>query len=403
MSKTCAAALAMLALVEAAPLNPPAPPPLVLPKCEMGLVWPNASENLPMIAGLSADECALIALQNSQWAKTANATCDDKPDCDIIAYSYCEVSAQCGCLAGNDFCLLWDKIGSGPEMCQKDPCFCSQMVVPVGKQPVNPCTKYTCDTGTGQCSEGKTGNYTSNATCATACKVPPPPPPPPLAQNPCIRFGHTIPVGHHVDAMIVQDKDHSINYTWTNMKFGDFGDWVNIFKPGTGTITIWENKAGKRVNPPLYSVDKIPLTPGPLVAVIKVAQSQAPKVVWPPAIPDNIETIAASYVEGAASSKVRLFNLSPDTKVAGMKCDKNGTKELAANVAFSLGSDWYDVPTEMDTFTVSDDLTSKQIGTVKTTPPAAPLGFTNMLLGLQVGSDNPPTPMPRRGAAMGPV
>ena len=52
---------------------------------------------------------------------------------------------------------------------------------------------------------------------------------------------------------------------------------VNIFKPGKGTITIWENAAGKR-GAMLYSLGSIPLTPGPLLATIKVAQSQAPKV-----------------------------------------------------------------------------------------------------------------------------
>jgi hypothetical protein len=29
-------------------------------------------------------------------------------------------------------------------------------------------------------------------------------------------------------------------------QFGDFSDWVNVFKPGTGTITVWENQGGKR-------------------------------------------------------------------------------------------------------------------------------------------------------------
>ena len=33
---------------------------------------------------------------------------------------------------------------------------------------------------------------------------PPPPPPPPLSTNPCLRFGHAIPVDEHVDAEIVQ-------------------------------------------------------------------------------------------------------------------------------------------------------------------------------------------------------
>ena len=79
---------------------------------------------------------------------------------------------------------------------------------------------------------------------------------------------------------------------------------MNIFKPGTGDITIWENTGGKR-GKQLYSLPKIPLTPGPLVAVLKVAQSQAPTPVWPPSLPDNIETIAASYVPSDTSSKAR--------------------------------------------------------------------------------------------------
>jgi hypothetical protein len=71
-----------------------------LPKCHMGLVWPNATETLPMVAGLSAEECAEIALNNSQHASSDGSKCDDKNECNVMAYSYCEVSAQCGCLAG---------------------------------------------------------------------------------------------------------------------------------------------------------------------------------------------------------------------------------------------------------------------------------------------------------------
>jgi hypothetical protein len=68
--------------------------------------------------------------------------------------------------------------------------------------------------------------------------------------------------------------------------------------PDQGTITIWENKGGTR-GAQLYQLKGIPLTPGPLVVVIKVAQSQAfnasgPAPFWPPRIPDNVETIAAS-------------------------------------------------------------------------------------------------------------
>lgn len=51
----------------------------------------------------------------------------------------------------------------------------------------------------------------------------------------------------------------------------------------TGTITIKDHATGKT----LLST-KIPLTPGPLVVVVKDT--------WPPNAPKNIETIAASFV-----------------------------------------------------------------------------------------------------------
>ena len=55
----------------------------------------------------------------------------------------------------------------------------------------------------------------------------------------------------------------------------------------------------------------------------------------------------------------------------------------AARRSFSLGSDWFDVPASSQTFTFKDDLTSKNLLTKIETPPAAPLGYTNILLGLQ--------------------
>ena len=99
--------------------------------------------------------------------------------------------------------------------------------------------------------------------------------------------------------------------------------------------------------------------------------------------PDQIETIAASYVQPGDLAKVRLFNLSPDTRVAGMASSANGTKPIASNVAFSLGSDWMTVPVSSQTFTFTDDLTDKVLTTKTETPPPAPLGYTNFLLGMQ--------------------
>jgi len=88
-------------------------------------------------------------------------------------------------------------------------------------------------------------------------------------------------------------------------------------------------------------------------------------------------------MQSATSSKVRLFALSPDTKTAGMQCSANGTTEIAKGVHYSLGSTWVDVQATSATYTVIDDATSASIVARTETPPAAPLGFTNFLIGLQ--------------------
>lgn len=162
---------------------------------------------------------------------------------------------------------------------------------------------------------------------------------------------------------------------------------VNTFKPGKGTITAWENVGGNR-GKQIYQVKGIPLTPGPLVVVLKVASSVVadPSKYWPPTLPDSVETIAASYIQTETSSKVRLFNLSPDTKVAGLSCSSNGTAQIATDIRYSLGSTWVKVPTKLSTFTVFDDLKGIEITSRQETPPTAPLGFTNMLIGLQTGT-----------------
>lgn len=253
-----------------------------------------------------------------------------------------------------------------------------------------------------------------------------PSPPPPLSSSPCIRFGHAIPVDNHVDVEISQQQgSSSITHTWSDYAFGSFSDWTNVFRPGTGQITVWENVGGKR-GAQLYQLQHIPLTPGPLVVVLKVAASQAQNVsgYWPPNLPDAIETIAAScvgafpkpmflqvtgrshccpqvllcqarltvctcvcsarrYVQGANTSKVRLFNLSPDTKGCGMTV---GGVAAASNIPYSLGSAWLPVPATPGAFTFTDSTSKKTLVTKTVTPPAAPLGFTNVLLGLQNGA-----------------
>ena len=58
---------------------------------------------------------------------------------------------------------------------------------------------------------------------------------------------------------------------------------------------------------------------------------------WPPRVPDNVETIAASYVQKGTGGKVRLFNLSPDTKISGMAITSGTAKKLGESVLGSWG------------------------------------------------------------------
>ena len=46
---------------------------------------------------------------------------------------------------------------------------------------------------------------------------------------------------NHVDVEITQG---SVSHTWSDYHFGDFSGWVNIFKVGTGTFTVWESIGG---------------------------------------------------------------------------------------------------------------------------------------------------------------
>ena len=178
-------------------------------------------------------------------------------------------------------------------------------------------------------------------------------------------------------------QEGGISFTWSDYKFADFSDWNNLFKPGQGTLTVFENKGGDR-GPALFTT-KIPLTPGPLVVVIKPAQAQAfnasgPQPYWPPRDPDQVETIAASYVQPGSEGSLRLFNLSPDTKRAGVAL---AGKSLATDVAFSLGSPWSTVPAKSETFDFTDSATGKTLLSKIETPPRAPIGTTSFLLGEQ--------------------
>ena len=56
---------------------------------------------------------------------------------------------------------------------------------------------------------------------------------------------------------------------------------MNVFKPGTGTITVYENVGGKR-GAQIYTQSKIPLTPGiysNYASYAPLAQPQYPSIV----------------------------------------------------------------------------------------------------------------------------
>jgi hypothetical protein len=67
---------------------------------------------------------------------------------------------------------------------------------------------------TKKCTVYPTADPTRNCSCNSPPPPPPAPPPPPLSENPCIRFGHAIPVGNHVDVEISQAGPPAISHTW---------------------------------------------------------------------------------------------------------------------------------------------------------------------------------------------
>ena len=175
-----------------------------------------------------------------------------------------------------------------------------------------------------------------------------------------------------VDATITQG---SVTHTWAGFKFGEYSDWVSIFRGGSGTIVIKDHASGQKL-----LTTTIPLTPGPLVVVIKDS--------WPPKEAKNVETIAASFVPPKTGSKVRLFNLANDVQFAGLW--DSGGQQLADEVQYSLGSAWAAVPSAKQLFSAVSDTSNGTNGsmplaaplaTVSFAPPAAPQVFTTFLMG----------------------
>uniref|UniRef100_A0A7S1LUP3 DUF4397 domain-containing protein n=1 Tax=Neobodo designis TaxID=312471 RepID=A0A7S1LUP3_NEODS len=231
------------------------------------------------------------------------------------------------------------------------------------------------------------------AICKAYIPTPAPPTPAPLTPAPAtpaptlppptkpyIRFAHALPSTNNVDAEIYQASSGR-SYTWTNFKFGQFSSWNELFEDGTGSITLWENKDGTRVEPALLANHSIPLTPGPLVVAVKANLGLVNRTWWPPNQGSNIETIAASYVPPTTgSSGVRLVNLSPDTTLAELTRD--GTV-LVQGIDYTLGSIWANIPVSQATFAAKDQTSGKTLASATTTPPNAPFVFTTFLIGSQ--------------------
>jgi hypothetical protein len=190
----------------------------------------------------------------------------------------------------------------------------------------------------------------------------------PPNNRPYLRFGHTIPTSHKVNAKVTQG---TTVYEWKDYPFAKFSHWVEIFAVGDAVVTIYDAATSKQL-----LTTTISLTPGPLVIVTKDY--------WPPAYPYNIEVIAASYPPAKSGSGVRLFNLSPDTPSADMS---SGGVTLVLDILYSLGSVWAPISNGTSSYTATNSATGAVIATDSFTAPPAPYVFTNFLVGLANTTD----------------
>lgn len=193
-----------------------------------------------------------------------------------------------------------------------------------------------------------------------------------------------MPFANRVDVQITQQTPASgHNHTWVNYGFGEFSNWTSAFEVGTGAVTVWENVGGTR-GAELLSVSDIPLTPGPLVVVLKCINAKD-TCAWPPAstqLGGSVETIAASFTPVAQGAVARLFNLAPTTPAAAMAVAGEST---ASGVKYALGSEWVPVPAGDASYVVTDTASGATVASVSYAPTSqAPAGvgaFTQWLLG----------------------
>ena len=95
--------------------------------------------------------------------------------------------------------------------------------------------------------------------------------------------------------------------------------------------------------------------------------------------------VAASYVPPTTGdASVRLFNLSPSTKLAGLRSSLHGGAAISG-VKYSLGSDWGSFALGNQTWSFLDDDVSPPSVLLQTNaaPAGPPIGSTQFLLGLR--------------------
>ena len=94
---------------------------------------------------------------------------------------------------------------------------------------------------------------------------------------------------------------------------------------------------------------------------------------------------------GNQTATVRLFNLAPDIKRAGMASSTAGSPHVA-DVKYGLGSQWESFEQGAQTFSFFDDTHSPAVKVLSATgtPARPPIGSTQFLLGLLGGGAKGP-------------
>jgi len=206
------------------------------------------------------------------------------------------------------------------------------------------------------------------STTTTATPTPPPTPAPTLPNNkPYIRFANVVPSKlADFTATLAQG---SISHTWNCYSFPMFSEWdIRTFQVGPATLTVNSCKGGTQL-----LKQSITLTFGPLLIALTGGY---------PLNNNTVETIAASYVpRPRGKSGVRLVNLAPDVKSAGLR--GNGLV-LQDGVPYpNTAAHWANISdSEAIALSVFNDKDNTVLAKATVNPPHAPLVFSAYLVGL---------------------